>query len=897
VSGEEPDASLRAVVPAASDPEPTERSLKFWRRQLRNFEEVQPRLWLGRDPGEEPDLVGDTVMRSLSAGTVDVVRRLQKDLRAPEAVVLLAAYYLLLARHGAGPDLVVGSPVNSRGPEDQAAIGYHVNVVPLRLKVDLEQGFGKLVRSARGVFLNSLSYADVPVDSLLFEVDRENSGWRNTLFQHVFNYVPGMDSSTFDFFGSTARFLSVENGFSKFDLEFFLLPDEDGIRIRVAYHTGAFDRDEVDLLVQRYEALLCAVAEDLERPVGEVSVFSDTDRAVLAEVNGGGRTGTGPVPSVLGQIAERARTAPGDTAVADGDRRVTYAQLWTAAVRTAQQLSAAGTGAGDVVAVAAKRSAELAAAVLGVWLSGAAYLPVDPEHPERRITYQLTDSKARAVLHAPGVEVPAGGADTDTVVAPMVAIGDAPDGAHLPEGDVRLPEGVAAAGDLAYLIYTSGSTGLPKGTLLTHGNLANLVEHFRVELAPGAGEATLWLTTFTFDISALELFLPLVSGGCVVVAPDAARTDGGILAGLVRTHDVRTVQATPTTWRLVAGEAGEVLAGRNLLSGGEPLPAALARTLVATGGVVRNVYGPTETTIWSTCALLDDPHLERVSAGRPLRDTQVFVAGPDGRELPLLVPGELCIAGAGVAAGYHERPELTAERFGTHPSYGRFYRTGDTARLLADGTLEVLGRSDRQIKLRGVRIELGELESVLAGHPEVRACAVVVDRGAGDGASDAVLVAFAESAGGEAVADRLWEYAAERLPRASVPQEFVIVDALPVNASQKVDYPALARRAAERRAEAAAARESGGAAGSGADDALVAQMVVLWQEVLGRGDVGPGTNFFTHGGHSLLGVLLVQRIEKATGVEMRLPALFSHPTPEAAAGYVRSIDGASSDGH
>ncbi|MFC9247835.1 amino acid adenylation domain-containing protein [Streptomyces sp. NPDC057136] len=876
-SGNEPEESLRGVVPAASDPEPTERSLKFWRKQLHDFGTVQPQLWLGSEAGDHPDLVGATVVRSLSAEAVEVVRRLQKDLRAPEAVVLLAAYYLLLARHGAGPDLVVGSPVNSRGPADAAAIGYHVNVVPLRSRVDPAEGFGKLVRTTRSVFLNSISHADVPVDSLLLEVDRAGS-WRNTLFQHVFNYVPGVEVPAFDFSGMTARFLTVENGFSKFDLEFFILPSEDGIRIRTAYHTGAFDRAEVELLIERYEALLLAVAEDLDRPVGEVAVWSGRDRAVIAASNRSGHPDAGRAPGVLAAFADRVRTAPEAVAVQDGARAVTYAQVWDAATRTARQLTETGIGSGDVVAVAASRSAELAAAVFGVWLAGAAYLPVEPEHPERRVAYQLEDSGARAVLHAPGVTVPA---PPGVTVAAMAAIEDVTGG----EAAVGAEE--IGADDLAYLIYTSGSTGLPKGTRLTHGNLANLIEHFRDELAATPGESTLWLTTFTFDISALELFLPLVSGGRLVVAPDEARTDGVVLASLMERHRIRTVQATPTTWRLVLEAVGGQLAGRNVLCGGEPLPAALARDLIATGCVLRNVYGPTETTIWSTSGLLDDPALEHVSAGRPIRDTQVFVADPEGRELPLLVPGELCIAGGGVAAGYHGRPELTAERFSEHAELGRFYHTGDRARWLANGTLEVLGRSDRQIKLRGVRIELGELEAVLAGHPDVRACAVVL---VGDTGADAVLVAFVESAAGKAVTEALWEYASERLPRSSVPQEFVVLDALPTNTSQKVDYPELTRIAARRRADVPG---PGTNAAADHEDALVAELITLWQKVLGRGDITGESNFFTHGGHSLLGVLLVQRIEEMTGAHIRLPDIFSHSTPSAVASFIRSNGAAS----
>ncbi|WP_183091688.1 non-ribosomal peptide synthetase [Streptomyces radicis] len=903
-SGAAPGEELRAIVPAVAEPEPTERGMVFWRARLRDFGSVRNALWLGAEAGDHPDLAGGTVLLPLSADAVAAVRRMRKELRAPEAVVLLAAYYLLLARHGAGPDLVVGSPVNTRRPQDAGAIGYHVNVVPLRVVIDPAVDFRALVGAVRDVFLDSLAHADVPVDTLLGEVDRTASGWRNALFRHVFNYVPGGGGSGGAGSGGgpggdgggvslgerRARLLTPENGSSKFDLEFFVIPSDEGVLLRIAYGSGVFTREEVTLLARRYEALLTAVAARPGLPVGEVTAWSDVDRRVIAEANRVLEPPPAPVPVLPVAIVARANEAPAAVALEDGERAVRYRELTDAGERTRRLLAAAGVGRGDVVAVLAPRGPELAAAVLGVWAAGAAYLPLDPALPERRIAYQLDDAGARAVLCAPGTAVPAA---AQASAHPMVPVGGVPEGPE-PRAEGADLAATPSPDDPAYLIHTSGSTGLPKGTVVTHGNLANLIAHFTDELGASPGEGVLWLTAFSFDISALELFLPLATGGRAVVAPDEARTEGAAMAELLKRRSVGTVQATPTTWRLVLPEAGALLAGRNVLCGGEPLPPALAADLVATGCAARNVYGPTETTVWSTSGPLGHRDDGRVSVGRPVRDTQVFVADPEGRELPLLVPGELCVAGGGVAAGYHRRPELTEERFGTHPAFGRFYRTGDRARWLPDGTLEVLGRSDRQVKLRGVRVELGEVEAVLAEHPEVRGCAVTV-RDAGT--VDAALVAFVESPLGQAVARPLWEFAAERLPRACLPQEFVALDRLPVNASLKVDHPALARMAAALAGQASGERAPGaeGAPGRQAtgrgralshvpgENALVDTLVALWAEVLGREDITPDTHFFAEGGHSLLAVRLAGRIEEETDTRVRLPDLFTHATPSAAA--------------
>jgi amino acid adenylation domain-containing protein len=911
--GEPVPAQLREPVPATRDIEPTEPSLAFWRRRLRNFEQTRFELDFGTESETDPLLTGGTVARPLSPEVQEVVAGLRKRLRAPEAVILLAAYYLLLGQHGAGPDLVVGTPVTSRPPAAPRAIGYHVNVVPLRLRLDPADTVATLVRKARDTFLDSLAHADVQVDDLLLEVPRTAS-WRNTLFQHVFNYARGADSSHLERAGLTG--LAVQSGFAKFDLEFFILPTESGLTLRAVYHTRSFTRAEVELLLARYEALLLELAQDTDRPVAALRGWSHHDEDVVAAANS--TASPAPAPDVLSAVRRWCAATPDAVAVQDGERAMSYHQLWQAAEQASADLVAAGVGPGDVVAVAAPRSAELAVTVLGTWLAGAAYLPVDPAHPADRTEFVLRDSGA--------VPAPVSGNGCPSTMCHSRPVHSHPEDVHSPGAG-----GGGAAldpGSCAYLIYTSGSTGRPKGTLLSHGNLANLVEHFRQELGLQPGAAVLWSTTFGFDISALELFLPLVSGGRVVVAPDEARTDGSVLAELVRRHDVRVVQATPTSWRLVLDAAAEALRGRVVLCGGEGLPAELAQRLAGTGARVYNVYGPTETCIWSTAGPVEaGTGAGPVTVGRPIRDTRVFVAGPAGRELPIGVRGELCIAGAGVALGYHRRPELDADRFGEHPVHGRYYRTGDLARWLPDGTLQVLGRADRQVKLRGNRIELGEVEAALASHPAVRAAAVVL---AGDPTSDGVLVACIETgpaasgagaapAAGPGLVDELWRHARSQLPAASVPQEYLLLPALPTNASQKVDYPELARRAAARTSGGwdrnppgsstatdgssraggtgvhGAGLDGAGLNGTGLDGAgldgageagLVGLLVGLWAEVLGRPEVTATTNFFANGGHSLLGVRLVQRIEQETGVELRLADLFGQQTPAGLAGLI-----------
>ncbi|MEU7982034.1 amino acid adenylation domain-containing protein [Micromonospora sp. NPDC049081] len=866
----EPPAELAQPAPVCVETAPSQRSLTYWRDQLAGFDPSGLALWCEAPDVAQPTLTGDRVSARLSATAYDAVRTLARQLRAPEAVILYAAYSLLLSRHGAGRDVVVGAPASLRTAESSRAVGYHINTLPLRLRIPPGVTFASLVGEARGVFLASIIHREVPVEALMAQFRPATGSWRNPVFKHLFNYVPDEGQASYDLGGLRAERRIVENGFSKFDLEFFVISTAGALDVRAVFYTEVLGRADVTAMLARFDALLVTLGQRSGEPVDALPLHAPADLATIGAAN----ATTRPVrsPSVLTAIAARVAAAPTAVAVRDGDREVSYAQIWAAAEHTRTALRAAGVGPGGVVALLGRRGPELVGAVLGTWLAGAAYLPIDPAHPYQRIVHQLDDSGAGVVIADPGTPVPE---VPGRVVLHPVEVTTAEPTPVDPATD-----GFAAGADPAYLIYTSGSTGRPKGTWITHRALANLIEHFVELLHADARTATLWLTTFSFDISALELFLPLAAGGSTVVAPDAARTDGSVLLDVLRQHPVDIVQATPTTWRLVAEQAGDVLRDVQLLSGGEALPAGLARQLAGAGRELHNVYGPTETTIWSTAALLDAPFSGPVHVGTPIANTQVLVVDPEGRELPVGLHGELCIAGAGVAIGYHRRPELTAERFGGHERYGRFYRTGDLARWRPDGTIEVLGRMDRQVKLRGNRIELGEVESVLGEHPAVDAAAVLVHGGA-----DGTLVAFVVGPDPhDAVHDDLWRHAIGVLPHAAVPQEFIVVAGFPTTGNDKVDYPALGRLAEERQRRAREAVRPAAASG----DPVVDELITLWQDLLGHADVHAASNFFTAGGHSLLAARLVQQVEARLRVRLALADIFANPTPTALAEGVRA---------
>jgi amino acid adenylation domain-containing protein len=625
------------------------------------------------------------------------------------------------------------------------------------------------------------------------------------------------------------------------------------------------------MLVDRYELLIAGAAADPARPLGDLDLWREADRRLVARANAGASVPQ-VMPTAAALIAGRLAKSPQHAALLDPDGTVhTRLSLARRAAALWEALADAGVGAGDVVAVAHPRSEHLAAAVLAAWSLRAAYVPLDPAQPPARLQDLLERSGAHVIVTDGASPKPAAATGLRIVSSSTLDTPDPPVAA--------LAAGLEDVGveDLAYVIFTSGSTGRPKGVEITHGNLANVVRHFAQELTVSSVDRVLWLTSFGFDISALELTLGLCHGGGAVVAPDEAQTRPAVLLDLVTRHNVAVAQATPTIWRLVAPAVRDgALSGLTVLCGGEPLSAALAQRLLRSGCRLFNVYGPTETAIWSTSARVEAGVTDPVSVGAPIAQTALYVLDQQGRDCPPGTVGELCIGGTGVARGYRGAPELTEQRFADDQTRGRYYRTGDLATWRTDGTVTLFGRVDRQVKLRGRRIELGELEAVLEQHPAVGAAAVVV---AGDPQGDGRLVGYLQPAGNSLDLDDVRRHLRAALPGYLHPAQLAVLAALPRNPSGKVDHRALPELAAPAPEAAAPALP---------DDPLVAGLVALWRSVLGRDDLGERSNFFTSGGHSLLAAVLAARSGEEYGLAVSLLDVFDAPTPAELADLIRA---------
>lgn len=847
-------AETLTEVPVAPEPQPNEADLAYWRENLRNFVPGGTDLWCGAPRPNRPRLAGDIVTHSLSEPGRAAVQQLQRQVRAPIAAVLLAAYYVLLASHGAGPDLVVGSALDLRGQQDAPEIGYHVSVVPLRRRVDLTSGFRPLARQIRDQLLGAMAHADVSVDDLTAELPRSGSSWQ-TVYRHVFNYLPQVASEELAVGGMSGRLLSVENGYSKFDLELVAVPSRAEIWFR--YDSGILSRADIEALLRRYEAILVEAAEAVDRPVEEYAGWSEPDRQVVTaahQVDDRAAVSLGHA-TVADAVRDRARRAPDAPAVVDGEEVVGYGRLWAAARAVRASLAAAGVGAGDVVPVAAASAGDLATAALGIWLAGGVCYPIGSGLPAAGWQRQLRATGARLVLAFPG------GPALDGVGLPVVpAAGPADAGDLADPGEPDQP-GQADPGGSAWLIADADpgtdvdagteDDGPPAQVALSHRDIMTMVGHFAGELGAEPGIGTLTSSGPASVGSLLELFLPLSTGGRIVTGPADCWAGGPDLAKLIGRHDVRILPVPPgtTPWALEA--AGDGLDGRRIVARGEDVPPALARRLVVAGARLHSVHGVPETVGWAMSGPVG-PDGTGLTRGRPVTGVEATVRAPDGRALPVGVRGELCLA-------------VTA-------SGSEGLRTGVLARWCPDGTVERLGPIGEHVTLAGLAVDLGEVDAALRDHPGVAAAVTLAVETPGQ---DTALVSFVvpdgdlEPAGDFARAVR--DHAQDRLPDEAVPARVGCLEVLPWRPDGRIDRDALLRLALE---------QAGGGPGrsAGADGRLVQDLVGLWHGLLST-DVTAETNFFAAGGHSLLAARLAQDVEELTGVQVALVEIFDHPTP------------------
>ncbi|MER7751515.1 amino acid adenylation domain-containing protein [Kitasatospora sp. NPDC097643] len=863
----------RGLLGTETDPESlAARQLDYWKQQLAGLpEELQL-------PTEAPRRAvtgyrGGGVRFAVPAGTHRAALALARESGASLFMVLQAALATLLGGLGAGEDIPLGTPVAGRTDDAlDDLVGCFVNTLVLRTDLSGAPTFRELLDRVKAVDLAAFAHQDLPFEKLVDALNPERAQARNPLFQTLLA-LHNNAAARLDLPGVTAEAGAAELGTARLDLAFELAEDAElgGLAGRLEYSADLFTAAGAQRLADRLVHLLGILVEQPDRPITEAPVLLPGEREQLLAA-GEGTPALTAEPGLAGLLAAAAAARPDAPALEFAGERLDFAELHGRANRLARALVAQGAAPDRVVAIALPRSVDLVVAALAVLKSGAAYLPIDPSYPADRIGAMAKDARPVLTVTLAGVAATVPDLDAgrlllldDPATRELV---DRQDAADLRPAELAAPVRPEHA---AYVIYTSGSTGRPKGVVVPRGALVNHLLDLAGRLGLAPGRTLLAVTTFGFDIANLELLAPLLSGARLVVAPLETVRDPAALAELIRASGATVLQATPTLWHALAAEHPQALAGLHVLTGGEAIGPALAEALTAHAARVTNLYGPTETTIWSLAAELTPGQAGPPPIGRPLAGTQARLLDAALRPVPAGVVGELYLAGAGVARGYLDRPGLTAERFTADP-YGppgtRMYRTGDLARWRPDGSVDYLGRVDHQVKIRGFRIELGEIEAVLTDHPLVERAAVV-DRE--DAPGERRLVAYLVPAGPQRPEPALLRaHVAAALPEYMIPAAFVPLDALPLTPNGKVDRKVLPAPADTDRAGTA----STGRPPEGATELALAR---AFAEVLGLARVGAEDGFFELGGDSLRSIQLVSRA-RAAGLAITPADVFAHRT-------------------
>ncbi|MHB1059924.1 MAG: non-ribosomal peptide synthetase, partial [Rhodanobacter sp.] len=783
-------------------------------------------------------------------------------------MVLQAAFAALLSRYSGESDIVVGTPVAGRlHPDVEPLIGFFVNTLVLRTRVDAGASFASLVDHVRATALAAYEHQEVPFEMLVEELQPPRHLAHSPLFQVTFA-LRNNDYGTFDAMGvEVIPITDTDGNQAKFDLQVFATEDADGLALAWVYADSLFERDTIARMADAFELIVHAAASAPDTVVAQLPCVTPGD---LARMRAWNDTASAGVPSCcLHELFEaEADRVPDAIAVAFGRQAITYAELDRRANRLAHALCATGAGPDDRVAILLDRGIEMIVAMLAVLKAGAAYLPVDPAYPAERIAFMLEDAAPVVVIAPVAQHAMLRGAGHAAVAC------EGSGNASRPDARIR---GLVPA-SLAYVIYTSGSTGKPKGVMVEHASIVASNEARRRFYAPRA--SALLVPSFAFDSSVATIFWTLTTGATLVLATAEQARDARELAKLVRAHAVEAWLSVPSLYDalLAAADDGDLDSLRTVIVAGEALPPHVLPRHVAclpqTG--LFNEYGPTEASVWcSVDDVLRGGRASTASIGGPIANATLHVLDAHGQAVPVGVVGEIHVGGAGLTRGYLRRAELTEDRFlSDRPGAGmgtRVYRTGDLGRWLADGTVEYLGRNDFQLKVRGFRIEPGEIEAHLAECEGVDAAAVL---GVSDGAGAQRLVAYVAGDGIEVAVLRAT--LSRRLAEYMMPAAFVVLPALPLNANGKLDRAALPAPAEQR-------RESGPADMPRGD--IEAQLAAIWSELLGV-DVFRPDHFFELGGHSLLLMRLASRIRETWSVDIAVRDLFAAPAFIDMAGLV-----------
>ncbi len=844
-----------------SQEEHIQNQIQYWREKLQDLSPLSLPTDFPRPPHQTHR--GTAFTFSIVPSVVQGLTALSNRYGATLFMSLLTVFKSLLHRYSRQNDIAVGLAVTDRPQTElEGLIGFFVNTLVLRTTILSSFNFEQLLIKVRKTCLEAYDHQDVPFERIVEALQPKRDTSRHPLIQTMFQVHHAEDTLPLSLPGLIIEPIDSNIQMAKFDLVMGLTIRDEAITGQITFNSDLFTSNTIEQFGRCYEHLLEAVVRNPTQQLSQISILDMAERSQLLEEWTGPVTTTSPSEGCIHQLfeAQVART-PDTIAVVFGDQHLTYALLNKRANQLAHHLQGLGIGPDVRVAVCLERNVRLLECLLAIFKAGGAYIPLDPDYPPDRITLTLEDAQMPLLVTQQSL------LGTLPANVPQMVLMDTV-WSRIAQQPLTAPPLHLVPENLAYMIYTSGSTGMPKGVQIPHRAFVNFLQ--AMIHAPGLhpSDRLLAITSLSFDIAGLELWLPLLVGAQVVLINREMSKDGDQLLRALETHEITVMQATPATWQLLIIQGWKGRRGLRVLCGGEQMPLALAQQFGnEKSHRVWNLYGPTETTIWSTrWAVPSD--VARISIGRPIANTQLYVEDRGGSLVPKSVPGELFIGGEGLARGYGSRPALTAERFVPDP-YSRTpgvrrYRTGDLVRYREEGHLEWMARLDQQIKLRGYRIELGEIEAALNQHPSVQDTVVVCRE---DRPEEKQLVAYLV---GQASPGELRPYLQERLPAYMVPSAFVVLEELPLTPNGKVNRKALPAPDPKDRNQ--------GTTNTVPTSLLEELLVEMWQEVLNIERIGIQDNFFALGGHSLLATKLISRLRQILEFSLPLRTIFEKPT-------------------
>ena len=805
---------------------------------------------------------GSQCLLELPASLIERLKQFSAERNATVFMTLLACFQILLSRYSGQTDIAVGSPIANRTQSAvEPIVGSFVNTLVVRTDLSGNPTFEEMLALVRQAALEAYANQDYPFDKLVETMHSTRDHSSAPLVQVLFN-LANAPIGEINVHGLSWVPFEVDTGAAQFDLS-LTIETEIARKAYLTFNTDLFARDTAERMLGQYGVLLHSALAIPTARLSDLSMLTALERIQLLQDWNRTQADYPRIECFPQMFEGQVERTPDAVALSMGQEAFRYQDVNARANQLARYLRALNVRPGVAVGICLERSLEMVIALLAVLKAGGTYVPLDPDYPLDRLRFMAEDAAAEIILTSEELSD-----RFDSRSCRMLCL-DRERKTIAQELDHNLPP-TATSQDLAYILYTSGSTGQPKGVEISHQALVNFLCSMRQKPGCAAQDVMVSVTTLSFDIAGLELYVPLVVGARVELVSRAVAMDGWKLRTLCESVQPTIMQATPATWRMLI-EAGWLGSDRlTVLCGGEALPPDLAAALLDRSAALWNMYGPTETTIWSTIERIERADQE-ITIGRPIANTETYILDQFMQPVPVGVSGELYIGGHGLARGYRNRPELTTERFVPHPfstePHARLYRTGDLVRYRPDGRIVHLGRLDHQVKIRGFRIELGEIEAVLSRHPAVRQAAVTA-RDDQQGLKQ--LAAYLVCLEGQAPSSmELRSFVRAALPDYMTPSFFVFLEAMPLTANNKTDVRAL---------PAPALSPSEGLAHVGPRDRLEVQLTALWQQVLGTHQIGIHDNFFDLGGHSLKAAQLFFLLEQVYGKRLPLATLFQAPT-------------------